>query len=198
MTTKPDEAFGVLLATKKVLLMNDPTKDRAFINPLKAKLGVKIQNAMLVPLIDSSGEVAMAMLLVNRFSMVKDAKNSKQIIKFTGSPWTNPILHAEIMILQKLYDAKSQLLLLKSLETNLIDIVDEILGEKSLFAFQKRLEEELASFLDVERVTVILCQRFDKYMYRIRKDASGDFSIQKFNLDSGIAGYVVQSKQVVL
>jgi hypothetical protein len=157
LTTKPDEAFGVLLATKKVFLMNDPTKDRAFINPLKAKLGVKIQNAMLVPLIDSSGEVAMAMLLVNRFSMAKDAADAKQIIKFTGSPWTNPLLHAEIMILQKLYDAKSQLSLLRSLETNLLDIVDEILGEKSLYAFQKRLEEELASFLDVERVTVILC-----------------------------------------
>ena len=72
--------------------MNDASRDRLLINPLKQKLGIKMQNGMLIPVLSSNDTVSMAILLVDKFKVQKDGTKSadnKQLVKFTlgYQPW---------------------------------------------------------------------------------------------------------------
>ena len=72
--------------------MNDASRDRLLINPLKQKLGIKMQNGMLIPVLSTNDTVSMAILLVDKFKVQKDgikSADNKQLVKFTlgYQPW---------------------------------------------------------------------------------------------------------------
>ena len=68
-----------------------------------------------------------------------------------------------------------------------------------MYDFCKAIEIFFADLFHCERVNVVLIHRFKKYLYRIEPDPkSGTHRIVKFELASGIAGYVAISSHSIL
>lgn len=73
-------------------------------------------------------------------------------------------------------------------------LVDEVLNQKSMLAFQHSIEKKFPEYFNCERATVVMVQRFKKFMYRICKNTTtGEDYIEKFDMDDGLAGFVNMS-----
>ena len=63
--------------------------------------------------------------------------------------------------------------------------------------FQEVVEDEFARFFDAERANLIIVNRYKKEMYRVVLEKN-EFKMKIFNLDQGIAGFVVLSAQTCI
>lgn len=79
-------------------------------------------------------------------------------------------------------------------DRNVYALVDEVLNQKSMLAFQHSIEKKFPEYFNCERATVVMVQRFKKFMYRICKNpTTGEDYIEKFDMDDGLAGFVNMS-----
>ena len=68
-----------------------------------------------------------------------------------------------------------------------------------MYDFSLAIELFFAELFDCERVNVVMVHRFKGFLYRIEPDTEpGTYKIVKFDIRSGIAGYVCVASQTYL
>ena len=77
--------------------------------------------------------------------------------------------------------------------------MNKVLNQCSMYDYCKSIELFFTKLFQCERVNVILCHRFKKYLYRIGIDTNnGGYTTTKFDLQAGLAGYVCISSHSVI
>ena len=77
--------------------------------------------------------------------------------------------------------------------------MNKVLTQCTMFDYCNAIELFFTNLFHCERVNVVLCHRFKKYLYRIGTDPrNGGYTTQKFDLQAGLAGYVCISSHSVI
>ena len=85
-----------------------------------------------------------------------------------------------------------------SIENDMLQLSDHVLAQRSFAHYQQAIERQFKEFFECERVTVVLVQRFKKFLFRICKDPiTNEDYIKEYEFEHGFAGFVVGAGQTV-
>lgn len=114
-------------------------------------------------------------------------------------PWTNSVFHSLLYVVGNMSRQTNELKRFQSNESAMLTLADKILCQNSMYHFQTMIEKTFPSYMDCERVVVVMVQRFKKFIYRICHDEhTGEDYITKHDFDQGLAGSVAISGHSVM
>ena len=84
-------------------------------------------------------------------------------------------------------------------ESTVLTLVDKILASGSMESMIKNIKTEFKTLFGVERVNVLLVNRFHKFFFKIKKDKKTKTSnIVRYEMQQGLAGHSAASGQNLL
>ena len=136
----------------------------------------------------------MLLVLLNKFSMNDEGKPNYEHFSVTTTPVTNKTFQ-QVFLHALQFNALNNRVEKEIIDENFVfQIMDKAMQQCTMYDFCRAIELFFADLFHCERVNVILCHRFKKYLFRIEPDPkTGTHRLRKFELASGIAGYVAIS-----
>lgn len=179
---------------KKVYVVNDISKDREVVNHVRETLQLKkVNNVMMQPFGQNENKMGGAMLLImlDKFSMSEDGKKMNEKFEPSSSPVNSKVFQNVFLHCLK-FNSLNRRVHAEILDENFVmSTMDKIMNQCTMYDFCKAIEIYFAELFNCERVNVVLVHRFKKFLYRVEPDAkTGVHSIQKFDFQAGIAGFV--------
>ena len=81
----------------------------------------------------------------------------------------------------------------------MLKLVDKVLEKPSTGGMVKSIKKEFRDLFQVERVNILLVNRYQKFFFKIQKDkATGSEEYVKYEMQQGLAGYAAACGNSVL
>ena len=132
--------------------------------------------------------------MINRFKTVEEDDDIKMVtdpFNIYNVAVANQVFASLLIHALKYCDAKESISKQNSDEYRVLKLIDNVMAAASSYEFIKEVERQFARIFHCERVNFLLVHRFKKFIYRIVIDEkTGSEEMQKFDFDSGLAGFV--------
>ena len=200
---KESSVFTQTTNNKKVIIVNEASKDRATVNEVRSwfKVSSKLQNLMIVPVGENKGKHGGALLVImlNKFTMQDDGNQTFDHFNVSTVPACNKIFQMTLINTLQYVAFKKRLYDEVLIENLVFKTMDAIMSQGTMYEYCKATEIYFAELFNCERVNVVLVHRVKKYLFRIEQDETpGTYKFVKFDLQRGLAGYAAISTHSIM